>query len=462
MRLEMLSRQAEMVSRLTPDLGREWANELFTLSFQAKGNQPLQVQSTALRILIRLDPDRTLELLHQLSPEDPESKPAPLPAITGLAEEVFGILATRDGETALPLLQQEAERLGLQGHYPYAAVAYAAILATNKYWGNDNPRAIRVLQSVLDPAFERYRQASRSYFDDYEFGRMLELFAGGLPSDSVQPALRVLVKNLLATDTSKYQFRAEVYTVNGDKAAAHNAIDAAILVLGSLIKRDPELIHELESSRPELQRGLEYIKDGQQRSMMFGPELAPQKGQTARDIEAYMDAIRLSHTNAAEAIAKAEQLPDERRTSALLQIARSIASYDPERAAAVIAEIQQGNKPLDEKTSLDLVSAQAFMAAAQNNEGALHDLLQQGFGLANRIILDQQRNGAIHFFIPALAPLVHIGTRNEPDLTIPFVESLSPPGLKAELLLGAAAALSTGRQMWFGSRSQQMREKLNP
>jgi hypothetical protein len=108
MRLEMLSRQAEMVSRLTPDLGREWANELFTLSFQAKGNQPLQVQSTALRILIRLDPDRTLELLHQLSPEDPESKPATLPAITGLADEVFGILATRDGETALPVLQQEA------------------------------------------------------------------------------------------------------------------------------------------------------------------------------------------------------------------------------------------------------------------------------------------------------------------------------------------------------------------
>jgi hypothetical protein len=30
---------------------------------------------------------------------------------------------------------------------------------------------------------------------------MLEVFSGGLPFDSVQPALRLLVKNLLATDT---------------------------------------------------------------------------------------------------------------------------------------------------------------------------------------------------------------------------------------------------------------------
>ena len=35
-RATLLSRQAEMVSRLRPDLGRDWANELFTLSPQTK------------------------------------------------------------------------------------------------------------------------------------------------------------------------------------------------------------------------------------------------------------------------------------------------------------------------------------------------------------------------------------------------------------------------------------------
>jgi len=67
----MLTRQAEMISHLNADLGREWANEVFALSLQLKESQRSQVQGTALRIVIRLDPDRALELLHQLSTEDP-------------------------------------------------------------------------------------------------------------------------------------------------------------------------------------------------------------------------------------------------------------------------------------------------------------------------------------------------------------------------------------------------------
>ena len=36
-RATLLSRQTEMVSRLRPDLGRDWADELFRLSSQMKG-----------------------------------------------------------------------------------------------------------------------------------------------------------------------------------------------------------------------------------------------------------------------------------------------------------------------------------------------------------------------------------------------------------------------------------------
>jgi len=81
--------------------------------------------------------------------------------------------------------------------------------------------------------------------------------SGGLPFDSVQPALRLLVKNLLATDTRKYQFVAEVHTTDGKSAKADNVIDTTMLVFGMLINRDTELVRELESNRPELQTILE-------------------------------------------------------------------------------------------------------------------------------------------------------------------------------------------------------------
>ena len=459
-RVEMLARQAEIVSQVSPALGRDWANELFTLSLQVEADRRSKVQSRALRLLIRLDPEQALELLHQVGNDEPEGKPGTLPAVTELAQQVFAILVTRDGEAALPVLEQEAERLGLQGHYPYAALGYAAMDASNKYWGNDNPRAVRILQSIFQPAFARYNQAPRNYFDDCEFGRMLQVLAGGLPFDSLQPALHMLVKNLLAIDTNKYHFRAELYGARGEKlAAVHNAIDAAILQLGSLIDRDSELTQELESSRPQLLNGLELIKSGEQRSASFGPELPPQNASTPKYQEVYMDAVSLSHINANEAIAKAEQLPDDKRTRALLQVARGVARYDPERAAAVIAEVQQGNERVGEETFLDIISTQAFVAAGQNDQTSVHNILQQGFESANHIIAEQEKSPGIRSsLIAVLPPLIHIGMENEPDFTIPFLEGLPPSRLKIELLLVAAEAVAYGRQPTL-AHAQQTAEK---
>jgi hypothetical protein len=463
MRVWELIRQAQMVSQLNPDLGRQWANELFALSLQVNASRRSQVQSTALDILIRLDPDRALDLLHQLSPEDPEAKPDNWPPQTRLAHKVFDILVMRDGENALPVLQREADRMGLQGHYPYAALGYGTMQASNKYWGHDNPRAIRLLESVFQPAFARYSQAPRTYFDDYEFGGMLQVLAGGLPFDSVQPALHLLVKNLLATDTSKNQFTAEVINVSGQKAVAHNAIDAAIFLFGSLINRDPDLAKELASSRPELQKGLEFTKEGQQRSGMFGPALPAEQGQAAGVNEMYQDAVDLALSNPAEAIAKAQQLPDDTRTIALLQVAQMVSRYDPARAAAVIAEVQQENKPpMDEGTLVDIISAQAFVAAGQDNQSALHDLLRQGFASANHMLLERQGTRRNYVSIPALTPLVHIGMEKDPDSTIPFVEGLPASRVKAEVLLDAASALSRRRPPHIGAQPQQTAEKPNP
>lgn len=459
-RLDVLPRQAQMVSQFRADLGREWANELFTLSFQTKSDQRSFVQNTAMGMLIRLDPDRALELLHSLNVEEPEAKWATSPLQMQLAQRVFEVLVARDGVSALPLLEQEAERLGIQGHYPYAALGYAAMQATSKDWGSDNQRAIRVLQSVFEPAFARYSQNPHGYFDNFEFGRMLQVLAGGLPFDSVQPALRMLVKNLLETDTRKYQFEAEVYTSDGKSAKVHNAIDATMLFFGTLINRDPELAQQLESTRPELQTALEYTKEGRQRLKTFGPGGRPHYMQSPDPAaETRLDAVRLSHINPEAAIAKAEQLPeDDQRASTMLEVARGIAGDYPERAAELIAETQRGNKPADDEVYVNLVSAQAFVAAAQNRKDELHELLQRGFESANHIILEQQRTGGIHS-VPGLAPLVQIGIQNDPDLTITFIESLPPSYLKAELLLGAASALSMRGRLPLSSRPQQTVEK---
>ena len=181
-------------------------------------------------MLVRLDPDRALELLHSMSMEEPEASWDISPPKMELAQQVFQVSVERDGPSVLPQVEQEAEAMGEEGHYPYAALGYAAMQASSKDLGKDDQRAIQILQSVFDPAFARYSQSHRRYLDDSEFGRMLDVLAGGLPFDSVQPALRLLVKNLLAMDTRKYQFAAEVHTTDGKTAKADNAIDAAILV----------------------------------------------------------------------------------------------------------------------------------------------------------------------------------------------------------------------------------------
>lgn len=455
--MNLLPRQAEMISRLRPDLGREWANELFTLSFQTKGTRRSSLQNTAMRLLIRLDPNRALELLHNLTIEQPApERAAALPEMQ-LVHDVFMVLVGRDGASALPLLEQEAERLGVQGHYPYAALGYAVMQATSKDWGRDNQSAIRVLQSVFEPAFERYSQSTHSYSNDLEFGKMLQVLAGGLPFDSVQPALRILVKNLLATDTRKYQFESEVYTNDGQTAKVHNGIDATLLFFGTLINRDSELAEQLKSTRPELQTALEYAKAGRERSVSLEPAGFPRSPD--HDSETRLEAMRLSDTNPEAAIAKAEQLPDDgRRASTLLDVARGMAGDYPERAAKLIAETQSGSKPTDDQLHVNLISAQASVAAAQNKKDELDELLQGGFELANHILSEQQRTGDIPF-VAGLGPLVQVGIQNNPDLTVTFVEGLSPSYLKAELLLGAASALTLRVRLPFTSRPQQGVEK---
>ena len=137
----------------------------------------------------------------------------------------------------------------------------------------------------------------------------------------------------------------------------------------------------------------------------------------------------------------------------MLEVARGVAGDHPERAAELIAETQSKNQLADDEMHFNLISAQASVAASQNKRAVLHDLLQRGFESANHILVEQQRTGEIHFFT-GLGPMVQIGMQNEPELTASFIDSLPASYLKANVLLGAASALSLGRRLPLSKRPQ--------
>jgi hypothetical protein len=439
-----------LVSELRADLGLEWANELFTLSSQAPGAARSYSQDTAITILARLDPSRALELLHGMSFEEPETGQKSLLPNMQPVEQVFLLLIARDGLSAFPVLEQEAERLGIQGHYPYAALGQAAMQAVSKEWASNKPHAVEVVQAVFEREVARYSQDTRrTYFDDLEFGNMLQVVAGGLPTESVQPAVRMLVKNLLGADANKYQYEAKVHTNAGKTGTVINGIDAAILRFGALINRiDPELAQKLESTRPELGSTLEYANGGRQRMSMFGPN---QQYTRLRhpDAETRMDALRLSHVNAEAAIAKVEQLPQNQKRDALLEVARSIAGDDPDRATELLGQVQLADNAPNEELQLSLISTRLCIAAAQDKKDELHELLQSGFALANRIISQQLRDGHVGV-VAGLGELVQIGIQHDQYATTAFVQNLPPSDVRGSL--GTADGKTTATE--FSARTK--------
>lgn len=457
-RINLLQRQAEAMSRADWELGQAWAQELLALARQTKGSLRSFTESSAMSILVRLNPDRAVLLLHSLSKEEPQEGSTPSLPNGQLVLRVFDVLVERDGVSALPVLEEEAARIGADGAYPYGALGNAAMQSVLKEWATNRQHAVDVVQKVFDQAFTRYSEAPREYADDFEFAKMLQEVSGGLPHETVQPALRLLVKNLLATDTTKfkYGFEAEVFTADGKTAKADNPIDATLLYFGSVINRiDPELAQQLESTRPELQMALQYAQDGRLRSASLHPARRPLNAEPA------MDAVRLANINPEAAIAKAEQLPEgDRRANAMLSIASIIAGKQPERAQELIAEVEGNNKTGIPELQLEVISAKVSVAAAQDKNDETRELLRQGFALATPIITELQTTGRATF-VPGLSQLVQIGMQNDPDSTTAFVQSLPVSRLKAELLLGAVAAMTMKTRLPIGSSERQKPEKSN-
>ncbi len=103
------------MSHLDAELGQSWAQELLALAAQTKGHQRFFVENSAMTILVRLNPDRALLFLHSLSKEEPQADLTPSLPNRQLVQKVFEVLVERDGVSALPLLEEEAARIGTDG-----------------------------------------------------------------------------------------------------------------------------------------------------------------------------------------------------------------------------------------------------------------------------------------------------------------------------------------------------------
>jgi hypothetical protein len=453
-RLRLLTEQTELASHYRADLSSQWANELFSTSREVKaGPVRSYAQSSAMAVLVRLDPNGALGMLDSADLEVLAPKGGGSPVMARVVNEVFSAVIARGGVNALPIVELAAQRLGARGHYPYSALGYAAMDASNPFWRDDQPRAVEILRSAFEPAFARYIQSGGSYGDDFEFGDMLKVLAGGLPLDLIKPALHEFVNRILAMDPGKEQFETEVYTRDGRKVTVSTPIDATLTYFGQLVNRDPELVQELDAARPQLEAGLEATQEGNLRSMRFGqrPKTMAARTPAAQDFRTQMDALALSNINADAAIAKAQQLPADQRGKTSLDIARTMAGEHPQQAADLIDSVQRDLNSADPRIQLDVISAQVSVAAAEGNEEALRELLKHGFELATQVMDPNKGNEPGHY-TRGLPPMVQIGIQNERKLTMAFLDGVPPSAEKAELLLGAAGGLAMGTRLPIGSR----------
>jgi len=141
-------------------------------------------------------------------------------------------------------------------------------------------------------------------------------------------------------------------------------------------------------------------------------------------------------------------------------VARGVAGDRPEQAAQLIDRTQSTIGSEDHQKQLSLISAQASVAAAQNQQEELRNLLQRGFILAGPLVSESQ-TPLVFSFASGLMSLVQIGAQNEPNLTVAFLQSLPPLRLKAELLL-AVDAMQMPMKLPLGSRAPTARPLPSP
>jgi hypothetical protein len=441
-RLNLLISEAQTMSSTRPHLAREWAEELFALSLKAEDHERLSSQEHAVILMAGIDPERGRELLHSMPPlkmDSEEEQPKMLAAWT-----LFGGLAARDGIAVVPLLDQEAELLAREGHYPYTAMMKGAVEAgfqqrrQARFARVENEQALKdyrqFVQQQFDKIAARYYGSTPTFADDVEFGHAIQTAAHWVSQESVRSALRVTVKNFLSTTAPKtLTGKLTLTTRDGRSFTADNSLDKALLPLTLFISGiDPELSAQLQSTRPQLKAASQMTKDAQHGSDITGTIMIPDSNRNT-----LREAPLLANQNPDLAIAKLQQLPEgQDRTIAMLSVATTIAENDPQRADKLITDTP--GYANDDYINSQRMLSRATVATKQRKLDEFQRLFKE---ISDMYRLRDPRKTPAGLYLTALEGFVRLGAKDATDFTIDLVQKVPETEVKARLLWAAASAI---------------------
>ncbi len=440
-RAYLLGWMLDPASRIEPQIAQAWADELFQMAHDLSDPQqrgPAEIQ--AVDALSRIDVVHALEVFRQMDADIiMNGRVMPLDVRDSAARNLFSELLRKKGVPALPVLEQEAQRLAESGAYPYIAMGFAADQILHK----DRSLA----EKMFADAVAAYQQSTPTLVGNAEFVTMLRDSSFYAQRADAQQAVTAVVNNLLShPDDGDENFKKAQLSFQG--VAIDTPTDYLLLQLLPVVRRlQPDLLDTVAQSRPALGKAVSMagtMTQGNPFPHSVG-ELAPPPA--ANPDQAVVNRIqRAASDDPQAALAISNQLQDPAvRAQALSAVASGMVSKDPQQAAQLLSNAQDLAAKIDDKRKqLQAIIAMAQAGNRMNNQAVLRDSLARGFVLGNELLQLDEDNGTPPSFT-LLSPLVRAGAHTQLETVVAGIDGIQNLEVKAQLLVLTAQSMPRPR-----------------
>ena len=381
--------------------------------------------------------------------------------LSSAAGSVFQALARNKGESQLPRLRQEALRLAAESQYPYSAmggVAIELLRGQARDRGQLTGDQAALMESVFDEAVSNYERTTPTWSGNTDFGGMMQRVAYQVPRDKVRHALEVFVNYVQATP-SPSGMSLKVDSGTGSTQIS-DPVEIALYHYASLITEfDPELMKQISEAHPKLAQAAAASSNAR---WSYGDARGSSGGPDANQMTR-LRAQGMASWNPDSALAMTQSITDANmRAVTMGSVAEQVAADEPSRALQLLDQAQKtAADTKDAKTELQLVTSRAEVAEATKNSAMLREALRRGFEIGDQLLRQEQddNKGQVSWYM--LGSLVQTGIKNDPDLTLAYIDSFSLPYVRAELLLDAAQALRFSNVRSFRGRGIRTANVVN-
>lgn len=430
-RAYLLGWMVDPAARIEPQIAASWADELFQMAQELSDqDQQGRAELAAVRALAHIDVDHALAVFRRMDAATLQSgRVVPQDARSAAAETLFPEILRKQGVAAVPVLQQEAQRLGETGSYPYSAMA----LVMNELTHLDRSLG----ENVFADSVTAYQQSTPTLAGNADFVSLLHNVRW-VPLAEAQQALTTVVNNLLSQpDDSGRQKLPDPVQYQG--STVDTATDYLLLKLLPQIRAlQPDLLDTIAQSRPALAKAAGPASAHMGQSATSGTD--PDQAVVNRIQRAAAD-------NPQQALVASNQLQDPAvRSQALAAVASGMASKDPQQAAQLLSNAQDIAAKIDDKRKqLQAIVAMAQAANRMNNQAVLRDSLARGFALGNELLqLDEDKGTPPSFTL--LAPLVRAGAHTQLETLVAGIQGIQNLQVKAQLLVLTAQSMPRPRR----------------